>query len=245
MDKQDNYIDNLIEVLHKVKDSQSTVIEEATRKMFEAYQKGNSIYVFGAGHAGLIAEEMFARAGGLMVINPIFNSGLLLHDRPFTVASELERLEGYGTAIINGTWMKEGDVLLVYSVSGRNAAVIDVAIAAKARGAYVIVMTSKVYKDNIKSRHSGGKLLPEYGDLVIDNCGIYGDASVQVDENTFVGPTSTATGVAIANMIAVGFAQLCVENGIEPPVFESGNKDGNPERIKRIMMDNLKYVHYL
>ena len=31
-----------------------------------------SIYIFGASHAESLAKEMFYRAGGLMLINPIF-----------------------------------------------------------------------------------------------------------------------------------------------------------------------------
>lgn len=43
----------------------------------------------------------------------------------------MERLEGYGTALAEIQPFKEGDVLILHSVSGRNPVIIDLALAAK------------------------------------------------------------------------------------------------------------------
>ena len=61
------------------------------------------IYVFGARHAGIIAEEMFYRAGGLMPVAPIFGPGLSPQVEPITLGTDLERLAGYGRLLLDAS----------------------------------------------------------------------------------------------------------------------------------------------
>lgn len=239
------YLDHIVELLGKIRATQAETIEKATELLFSTFQRGGSIYVFGASHAGIITEELYCRAGGLMVVNPVFNPTLMLNTQPFAVTSNMERLEGFGRIIIEHTELKKGDVLIIHSVSGRNSVTIDMAIKAKEIGAKVIVITNLTYSKAVPSRHSGGKNLYEFGDLVIDNCGEFGDASITVDDSGVkVGATSTAVGSVIANMMVVGFAELCVKNGIEPPVFESANGRQDPERIQRLFAQYKDQIHY-
>ena len=39
-------------------------------------------YTFGASHAGILSEELYYRAGGLMLFNPIFGRELMLDSTP-------------------------------------------------------------------------------------------------------------------------------------------------------------------
>lgn len=48
-------------------------------------------------------------------------------------------------------------------------------------GAKIIVLTNMDYSTKVESRHPSGKKLYEIGDVVIDNCGNYGDAVLEVD----------------------------------------------------------------
>lgn len=245
MDKAYTYIDTITEILQKIKDTQTENIEKATRLLYSAFKEGNSIFVFGASHAGIIAEEMFCRAGGLMVVNPIFNPTLMLNTRPFTVTSHMERLEGFGNIIMDNSAVKKGDVIIIHSVSGRNSVAIDMAIRARDMGVSVVVITNMDYTRKVPSRHSSGKMLYELGDVVIDNCGCYGDASVPVG-GVKAGPTSSVSGTAIVNMMAVGFAQMCVEDGIDPPVFVSANADkGDSSSEESILHRYRERIHYL
>lgn len=244
MERADAYLDHLVGILGRIKETQAGSIGQATHMMFDTFRQGGSIFVFGASHAGIVAEEMFCRAGGLMVVNPIFNPTLMLNTRPFTVTSAMERLEGFGNVILDGSAVKKGDVLILHSVSGRNSVAIDMALQAKENGVQIIVITNLEYSTKLTSRHSSGKMLYELGDVVIDNCGAYGDASIPVGGVT-AGPTSTVSGAAIVNMMAVGFAQLCGENGIFPPVFVSANADGDTSRADETMRQYLDRVHYL
>ena len=241
------YLDHIQSLLKKVRETQAEAIEQSIELLFSTFKQGNSIFAFGASHAGIITEELYCRAGGMMITNPVFNPTLMLNTMPFPITSGMERLEGFGQIIIRNSKLKAGDLLVIHSVSGRNAVTIDMAIEAKKMGAKIIVITGLEYSKAIPSRHSGGKNLFEFGDIVIDNCGEIGDASMDVGDGSGVkaGPTSTAVGATIANMIAVGFAELCAANGIEPPIFKSANNVEDPERDKRIFGKYKGQIHYL
>ena len=246
MDKYLSYLDTAIEALNRIKQTQQKNINDAVNLMFERFQKGGAMFAFGAGHAGIIAEEMFCRAGGLVVMNPIFNPTLMLNTRPFSITSAMERMEGFGQIILEGSPVKPGDVLIIHSVSGRNSVTIDMAKKAREMDVGVIVITGLEYSKNIPSRHSCGKNLYEFADIVIDNCGTYGDASVTLDESGVIaGPTSTVSGAAIANMLSVGFAELCDKNDIRPPVFISANLDADRTATEQTMQKYMDRIHYM
>ena len=77
-------------------------------------------------------QDIYQRAVGLAVINAIFIPGLeALHAHPFGLASKLERLQGYAEIALDCAPIRKGDVLIVVSVSGRNAIPIEFAKIAK------------------------------------------------------------------------------------------------------------------
>lgn len=246
MRKHLEYLEHILSLITQIKDTQAENIQNAAELLYSAFKEGKSIFAFGASHAGIITEEFYGRAGGLMVANPIFNPTLMLNTMPFTITSHMERLEGFGNIILKNTKIKEGDVLLIHSVSGRNAVTIDMAMEAKNMGVKLIVITSLTYSKAVKSRHSAGKNLYEFGDIIIDNCGEIGDACVTVDgSGVKAGATSTAIGAVIVNMIVSGFAELCAADGIEPPVFMSANNIQDPERDHRIFSKYKEQIHYI
>lgn len=57
----------------------------------------------------------------------------------------MERLEGYGRIIIDNSGIKENDILIIHSVSGRNTISIDMALRAKEKGIRLIVITNMAY----------------------------------------------------------------------------------------------------
>lgn len=240
------YLDHVSGLLSEIRNTQGPAIEEAIDLIFTTFKNGGSLFAFGASHAGMVTEEMYCRAGSMMIANPVFSPTLMLNTMPFPITSEMERLEGFGQIIIRNSKLKSGDVLVIHSVSGRNSVTIDMAMEAKKMGAKIIVITSLDYSKSIPSRHICGKNLYEFGDIVIDNCGEIGDACMSVDESGVkVGPTSSVTGTAIANMLAVGFAERCAAEGIEPPIFKSANNQPDPERDKRIFAEYKDQIHYL
>jgi uncharacterized phosphosugar-binding protein len=130
--------------------------------------------------------------------------------------------------------MEAGDVLIVHSVSGRNAAAVEIAQGAKERGVYVITLTSLTYSRSVQPRKPGAPRLFEVGDLVLDNHAPVGDALIEIPGMAQkVGPSSTVTGAAILNAIIVRATTLIMERTGEPPVFMSANLDGGDAYNKR------------
>ena len=128
--------------------------------------------------------------------------------------------------IIAETPIQAGDVLIVHSVSGRNAASVEAAQAGQARGAFVIALTSLAYSRSVQPRQPGMSRLFEVADLVLDDCAPVGDALVALPGmQQRVGPASTVTGAAILNAVVVRAAALILAQSGDAPVFVSANLD--------------------
>jgi uncharacterized phosphosugar-binding protein len=222
-----DYLETIIQLLKKVQSTQQEAIEQAAQAIAQAIQNDRLLYVFGPTHAGILAQELFYRAGGLAPVNPILPPGLTTDVRPITLTSQLERLPGFGARIIAETPIQAGDVLIVHSVSGRNAAVVEVAQGAKARGVFVIAVTSREYSRAVQPRQPGMPRLFETADLVLDDCAPVGDALIELPGlPQKVGPSSTVIGAAILNAVVVRTAQLLLERTGDCPIFMSANLDG-------------------
>lgn len=241
-----NYANHLKELIDKIQLTQEDVIENAAESIVDAIKNNRSIFAFGASHAGMLSMELFYRTGGLVNINPIFAADLMSNIRPATLTSDIERLEGYGNLILRNTDAKKGDVLILHSVSGRNAVTIDMGLEAKKMGIKVIVITNIEYTNIVSSRHSSGLKLKDVGEIVIDNCGEFEDSSQFVKGvEQKMGPTSTVTGAFIVNSISLKVAEKLVEIGIEVPVFHSANIDGGDEHNKLLMEKYKENIFYM
>jgi len=232
-------IEDLLEVVLR---KERKHMEECVNLLFNCIQEGGNIYTFGASHAGILSEELYYRAGGLMLFNPIFGRELMLDTEPITHTSKMERLVGYGTALARSNAdFRSGDVLVAHSVSGRNPVTVEVAQVAKDAGAKVVAVTNLKYSQSVASRHPSGKRLFELADIVLDNHGEVGDAGVEIDGmRQKVSPTSTVIGATMLNAIVAALVQRFVEAGVsDPPVFYSANLDGGDE-LNRKMYERYK-----
>ena len=246
MNAIDRYFTVCRETAEKVLASQREALEKAAEAVAEATRNKKSVFAFGASHAGLITQELFYRTGGLVTINPIRAPGMMLDMTPITGTSKLERLEGYGKLILEGVKIGEGDLLILHSVSGRNAVAIDMAAEAKKRGVTIIALTNMNTSTAVASRHSSGKKLYDFADILIDNCGEKGDASLTLPGlPEKAGPTSTVVGALILNAVAVRAMEILLEQGIEPPVFISANLDGGDEHNARILEEYRDNIFYM
>lgn len=246
MSKSKEYIEVALRTLSEAYDSQEDKIEALARELSRAIREKKNVYVSGCSHAGILAEELFYRTGGLAVINPIFVPGLMLNERPITVTSQMERVEGVGRAALSRVEIKPGDVLILHSVSGRNSVPVEMALEGKKAGAFVAVLTSLAYSRSVTSRHSSGKRLFEAADLVIDDCAPAGDAAVSFPgfpEKS--GPLSTVTGAALLNAAVCRTIELLLEAGVTPPVFMSANLDGGDEHNRKIFAEYGENIHYM
>lgn len=229
MSKSVEYFENLQKILARIATEQIDNIEKAARAVADALENGGRVHAFGTGHSHMLAEEIFYRAGGLVNVNPILETSLMLHESA-AKSTELERLEGYGEILFDHHSISNKDILFLFSNSGRNGVAIDLALIAGERGVKTVVITNMEHTMQGASRHSSGKKLFEAADIVIDNCGCHGDASMRIDEiNRSVAPTSTAAGAAILNAIEARAVEIMVAEGFTPEVFSSSNVDGGDE----------------
>lgn len=241
------YFDAVETILHDVCIDEADHMDAAVNELVRCIKSHGAIYIFGASHAGILSEEMFYRAGGLMLINPIFGNEISVQTSPITQTSDMERLDGYGRILAkHHADFKGGDVLIVHSVSGRNPVTLELVQSAKDAGSTVIALTNVRYSQTVASRHPSIQRLFEIADIVIDNHGDVGDAAIGIKGmDQKVGPTSTVIGAAILNAIVVETVQRLVDSGMEdPPVFYSANIDGGDELNRRLFQayrDSIRY----
>lgn len=242
----DGYIRIVQETIEKAWNGQKVQFQKAADRIRTALEEKRSVYIFGCSHAGILAEEVFYRTGGLAVINPIFFPGFMLNTRPITMTSQLERVDGLGKILLKENRVKPGDVLILHSVSGRNNVPVEMALEARAMGVITICITNLEYSRSVSSRHPSGKRLFEACDIVIDNCGCTGDAAVALEGlSERIGPTSTAVGTALVNALVIETVGGMLADGVTPPVFMSANLDGGDAHNKKIFEEYKDNIFYM
>jgi uncharacterized phosphosugar-binding protein len=218
-------------------DGEAEGLRQAARWCATALADRGLIHVFGSGHSHMVAEEAFHRAGGLVPVNAVLVDWLTSHRGGSDRASLLERQPGLGELIVSTEPVEAGDVFFVVSNSGRNAVPVEVAQAAKARGAKVVALTSVAHSSAYPARTGGAKLM-DVADLVIDTHVPPGDAAVAVADGMRAGGVSSVMSFVIIQTIVVATAQLLAEEGRQVPLFKSANEDGadrwNAEQIKQL-----------
>ncbi len=230
------YFEEISKILKRIQETQGPNIEKAAEIVADAVVKGGVLHVYGAGHSNCIAEEIFFRAGTLVPINQILDLSLAGAVSAWKSAY-MERLEGIGSILYNHTHAKPEDVFLVISNSGRNAAPIEMAREAKAHGHKVIAETCSEFSLNQPSRHSSGKRLLDYADVILDNQGPWGDVVVKVEGMVQgLGPASGVAGIYIIHAMLVETVFRIRAKGMEqPPVFMYGNLDGGMEFNQKML----------
>ncbi len=230
----DTYFGNLESLLARVRETQADNMEKAACRIADSLKAGGMIYTFGTGHGHLLALEVFYRAGGMARVCPILDEKLMLHVSAAGSTVE-ERREEWVDLLLQRYPIRAGDVLISISNSGRNAVPVLLALEARKRGAFVIALTSIAHSSAVSSRNSLGLRLFEAADLVMDNCGVLGDASVGFEDGSMVGPTSTAAGAAILQAVVCRVKELSLEEGFEADFFKSSNVDGGDEWNDRLI----------
>ena len=232
------YFEIGFKLLERLQNTQIENIEEAAELIAHAVAEGHTFYAWGGPHSSLPVTDIFWRAGGLAIVNPVFTPGFCLEIGPMRQTAFLERVEGGGRDFFQLIGAETGDVILLVSTSGRNAFPIEMAMEAKKAGLRVIGMTSLEYSNFVPSRHSTGTKMYEYCDLIIDNLTTPGDASLEDDRlPQKVGPTSGWVGCFLLQALMSEVAERLAEKGIKPPIYYAGNMDWQEEY--REYQDNL------
>ena len=224
------YLDNLINNLREIDETQAAEIKKAQALVANVIEQDGIIHVFGCGHSHIPALDTFYRAGGLANVSAMLDADLMLHNGA-AKSSRMEKMTGIGKEIYRRYRVEKKDIVIVFSASGKNTVPCEVADTARENGVFVIGVSSSNYFEK------GGKL-HQHVDLHIDCRVPYGDASVQVG-NVKMGGLSTSAFCFILNEILIGGAKLAEENGIKAPVYLSGNIEGGREY--NILLEN-KYL---
>jgi len=216
-------------VFDRIQATQGPNIEAAANLIAESVLQDGLVHLFGTGHSNAIAEEVFGRANTLAPVNQVVD--LSLAGSVNTVLSfYTERVEGLGLLIYEHVRAQPQDVFLVISNSGRNAVPIEFARAAKEHKHPVIVETCVEFSFSQPSRHSSGKRLLDYADVILDNHTPLADAVVRIEGmRPGLGSASGIAGSLLVHAVLVEAAVKIKERGVEPPVFMHGNLDGGME----------------
>jgi uncharacterized phosphosugar-binding protein len=218
------------DTLERVRASSWDAVVQAGAWVAESLLADRRVLAFGTGHSHLLAEELFARAGGLAAIEAILEPSLMLHEGPLK-SSAFERLRDLGRVIwrMRAGGAGHGDTVLVFSNSGRNPVPVELALAARADGARVVAVTSLAHSRSQEPFIAGMPRLFEAADLAIDNGGVPGDAAVRVSGlREAVGATSTVAGALIVQAIACEAAERMTRAGRPPRILRSYNVEVSP-----------------
>lgn len=236
------YVENAIQNIREVAEKQADNIHAAAELMADAIANDRLISVYGGGgHTTLCMGEMFFRAGGLCNINPIMETGLSVFNQALKYL-ELERTVNYGSAIVKYYDLQKDDVLIIFHNIGINPATIDAAMEAKKAGAKIIAVSSSAWQEGMPKdhfiRHPNKKNLFDYADVCIDDYNPVGDCIVNIPGmGTPIAPVSNVVDFTIAHLLEVETCHICMERGIQPPVWMSANTpEGdayNAENLKK------------
>lgn len=229
----DLYFSGLIDRLQSLKTSLAEPMAAAAAAILDAARNDKRVYVFGTGHSHMLAEEVHYRAGGLAFTVPVLVGSAMLHEGA-VISSVYERTQGLVKPVLERYGMQPGDVIIIASNSGVNAAPIEAADYGREIGAKVIAITSVAYSTAVAK---GRRRLADIADVVLDNGLPPGDAVIDLAGSELkVGPVSTAIGATIINAILADVAAELSKAG-EAPIYLSANMPGaaavNERLVKR------------
>jgi uncharacterized phosphosugar-binding protein len=240
------------EIHRRIRETQMDNIRAAARAIADSILAGRVVHLFGAGHGSLPVMECYPRIGGFVGYHPMTEHCLsyftnVVGDSGVPQFLFLERLEGFAQVILQNYRLDPRDCIMIFSQSGINGVVIDMALETKRRGLTVIGLTSLAHTNAVEPRHSSGKRLCEIADIVVDTCVPAGDAMVEVPGlREKVGPGSTFGFVTAVNAINCEVARLLTEAGQPPLVNASHNflpaeeAQAQMERVWQAYMERVK-----
>ena len=174
-----------------------------------------------------------------MHVSAILDEGTLLSNGALR-SMAIERTPGYGKVVIANQRLGQGDLLILVNAYGINAALIDAAIEARARGVFLIGISSREHASNTSpehpARHPTRQNLHDLVDIAVDTKVPIGDAVVRVPGmSQDIAAISTFANAFALNCLVIRTVSKLIERGIEPPVWRSGNAPGGDEANARFI----------
>lgn len=245
---QTSYLSALIELLSTVNDKQGEALGKAAEMLADTLQHGGLVHLFGSGHSVIPAQDAFPRYGSFVGLHPLTDPRLMWHNvlGPGGVQELLwlERTEGYIEKFLNHESLAEGDVLIVYSHGGRNAAPVEAAQYGKKHGLKVVAVTSSTTA-SMPAQHSSKQRLADVADVMIDTGVPVQDALIDIPNwGRPVGGSSTIVAMACTHEMLVRTAQLLSQRGVTLPTFVSPTVAGaSVSSNDEVFAEHAKRLH--
>jgi uncharacterized phosphosugar-binding protein len=212
--------------IDRIVDWQLPAIDRAVDVITTRLRAGGVLHVFGTGHARIPMHEMAGRAGGLMPVNLVRMSDLVMHGgRPPAALADplLERDPAFAAPLFELVAPRPDDVVLMASNSGINGTIVEFARLVRDAGLPLVALTSLAHSGSVESRHPSGLKLRDLADIVIDNGAPAGDAALELGHGIRVGAVSNLAGVIVVQLLTEGIARAYLEAGETPDVYRSMN----------------------
>jgi len=228
-----NYLDRAVAILTEIKEEEE-VISQAAQLCAETIKGGGLVHLFGSGHSVIPVMDAFPRYGSYVGLNPLMDPHLMWFTPVGSGGAHeliwLERQEGYIENFLMWQDLHEGDVLIVFSHGGKNAAPVEAAQYARDKGLKVIGVTCMAHQKEADSSLQSGLLLSDVADIAIDTHAPIADAAVELkttEQN--VAATSTVAAVTVVQLLVGETAVRLEEMGHELDIFKSPTAGGSPE----------------
>lgn len=235
-----SYLESAVGLMREIHGTEGDALDRAAGMLARQIAADRLVHVFGpGGHSNLAAQEVFFRAGGLMHVAAILDEGTLLSNGARR-SMAIERLPGYGRIVIADRGLGSDDLLILVNAYGINAALIDAALEAKQRGVTTIGVSSRRHAANTSpdhpARHPTRKNLHDIVDIAIDTKVPIGDAAVEIPGvGERLAAVSTYANAYALNCLVIRTIAKLAEQGVDPPIWRSGNAPGGDEANARFV----------
>ena len=226
---------SILEQVRTVETTQHDVCVQVGRAMADCVAKGGAVHVFDTGH--IVNSELIYRGGGVLFLKA-FKYDLAVEDsvRPRDRSGVDADMTGLAAYALKKSSALPGDMIVIGSVSGKSANVIDLAIEAKKFGLTVVALTSLEYSKSVESLHKSGKRLFECAVYVIDNCAPAAEAMLEIEgvDVRFAAASGISAAVALWSVCAQAVESLMQDHGITPSILKSENFADGPAYNQRM-----------
>lgn len=230
------YLSKIVNCITKIENEEGERLNAVSRLVADTIKNKGVIFTFGCGHSHLPGLDAFYRAGGLANVSPMLDTDLMLHNGA-AKSSRMEKMSGIASEVFRRYTPSEKDMIFIFSASGKNQVPIEMAQAAKNAGVKSVGVSAWSYIEK------GGKL-HENVDIAIDCKVPYGDACIDLGD-VKMGGLSTYSACFILNTCLINGAKLALQEGVNPPIYKSGNVEGGREHnitLEDLYMSRVKHL---
>lgn len=236
------YLRKAAEALQRIEQQRDAIARVAARAA-DTIVRGHWVRLFGSGHSVLPAMDCFPRYGSFVGFLPMMDPRLMWTTVSGPGGAEevlwLERQEHYVDVFLRHERWDPDDMLIVISHGGQNAAPVEVALAAKKAGLFLVAVTSEENHLRKPATHSSGKKIGDLADVVLFNGAPAEDAAVPIPGVLGnVGGLSTLGAIALIQTLVSETALALGRLGYKVRPFASPNTEGvEPSRNEDVYQD--------